>query len=247
MSSRLNLIEESSIISEHKDNKPIKKRKILVLGSPGVGKSAIVTRFMDDVFYDFYNPSLQNSFKKLINFNNDTLELEIVDLEGQSEHTIISYSRFSYGISGYILCYSIENGQSFELINLINNKLNCNFGRHDVPRVLIANKSDLNNRREITIEAGKKLAKEINCPFIEVSARNRDNIDRLFHTLLVEIDKFESDFNPRKISCRKLIEYFAQRESTLIIFLYIFIIINMVKNKCIEERNNKKINFIFLI
>jgi len=224
-------MEESSIINEHQESKRIKKRKILVLGSPGVGKSAIVTRFMDDVFYDFYNPSLQNSFKKIINFNNETLELEIVDLEGQSEHTIISYSRFSYGISGYVLCYSIENGQSFELINIINNKLNCNFGRYDIPRILIANKSDLNNRREITIDAGKKLAKEINCPFIECSARNRENIDRLIHTILVEIDKFESDYNPRKISCRKLYEYFAQRETTLIIFLLIFMIVNMVRIK----------------
>jgi small GTP-binding protein len=225
---RESLTEENSIIYDHHENKRIKKRKILVLGSPGVGKSAIVTRFMDDVFYEFYNPSIQNSFKKILNFNNETLELEIVDLEGQSEHSIISYSRFSYGISGYILCYSIENGQSFELIKIINNKLNCNFGRYDIPKVLIANKSDLNNRREISIEAGKKLSKEINCPYIECSARNRENIDRLFHTILVEIDKFESDYNPKKINCRKLIEYFAQRENTLIIFLFMMIIINMV-------------------
>ena len=209
-----NLIEANSIIQDLEENKPIKKRKILVLGSPGVGKSAIVTRFMDDVFYDYYNPSLQTSYKKILNFNNETIELEIVDLEGQSEHTIISYSRFS-------------------LIKIINNKLNCNFGRQDIPKILIANKSDLNNRREIPVEAGKYLAKELNCPFLECSARSRDNIDRVFHTILVEIDKFENDFDPRKINCRKMYEYFARRESAMLVFFFILMILNIV-NKLFE-------------
>lgn len=229
MNSSENLMEANSIIQDLEENRPIKKRKILVLGSPGVGKSAIVTRFMDDVFYDYYNPSLQTSYKKILNFNNETIELEIVDLEGQSEHTIISYSRFSYGISGYILSYSIENRQSFELIKIINNKLNCNFGRQDIPKILIANKSDLNNRREIPIEAGKYLAKELNCPFLECSARSRDNIDRVFHTILVEIDKFENDFDPRKINCRKMYEYFAKRENAMLLVFFTLMILNIVR------------------
>ena len=229
MNSYYNVKDAKSILTELEENRPIKKRKILVLGAPGVGKSAIISRFMDDVFYDYYNPSLQASYKKIINFNNQTIELEIVDLEGQNEQTIISYYRFSYGISGYILSYSIENRQSFELVKIINNKLNCNFGRQDIPKLLIANKSDLVNKREISVEVGKFMAKELNCPFLECSARSNDNINRVFHTMLVEIDKFENDFDPRKISCRKMYEYFARRESTMLLLLFIFMIINMVK------------------
>ena len=229
-STKENLIDNNNVINEQQEHKEIhvKRKKILVLGSPGVGKSAIVTRFMDDVFYDFYNPSLQTSYKKIIRFNDETIELEIVDLEGQSEHSILSFNRFSCNINGYILSYSIENRQSFELLKIINNKLNCNFGRTDVPKIVIANKSDLNNKREIPNEVGKFLAKDLNCPFLECSARSRDNIDRVFYTLLVEIDKKEKNFDPRSINCRKLYEYFAKKESIMLTFFFIFIILNLI-------------------
>jgi Ras family protein len=231
-----NLIVTNTVLSnrnttenEEQLSKTIKKKKILVLGSPGVGKSAIITRFMDDVFYDYYNPSLQTSYKKILKFNDETIELEIVDLEGQSEHSILSFNRFSCNINGYILSYSIENRQSYELLRIINNKLNCNFGRTDVPKIIIGNKSDLNNKREIPIEAGKILAKDFNCSFLECSARSRDNIDRVFYTLLVEIDKREKNFDPTSINCRKLYEYFAKKEGVMLILFFIFMIFNMVK------------------
>lgn len=244
-SSKENLMETASIINDQEETRRIKKKKILVLGVPGVGKSAIVTRFMDDVFYDYYNPSLQTSYKKILNFNNEKIELEIVDLEGQSENTIFSLNRFSFNISGYILSYSIENRQSFELIKIINNKLNCSFGRTDVPKILIANKSDLNNKREIPNEAGKFLAKDINCPFLECSARSRENIDRVFYTLLVEIDKKEKNFDPRKINCRKMYEYFAKKESIMLIMFFCFILLNMVTKFTLKIKTLKSFKIFY--
>ena len=110
------------------------------------GKSAIIMRFKDDIFLDYYDPTIQMTHKKILPFNNENIELEIVDFDGQTEYTIFSFSKFSFGIHGYILSYSIENKQSFDLIKIIYSKLITLVGK-DIPKILIANKSDLMSKR----------------------------------------------------------------------------------------------------
>lgn len=205
----------------------IKKRKILVLGSPGVGKSAMIMRFRDDIFLDYYDPTIQTSYKKILPVNNENIELEIIDIDGQTEYTIFSYSKFSFGVDGYILSYSIENRQSFELLKNINSKLITLVGR-DVPKVLVANKCDLTNRREISLEEGKALSKSINCPYIEVSAKSSNNINRMFHTMILEIIKYENNVDLKGMTCKKLFEYFVKKEKCLINFFYVLMSINIV-------------------
>ena len=103
-------------------------------------------RFKDDIFLDYYDPTIQMTHKKILPFNNENIELEIVDFDGQTEYTIFSFSKFSFGIHGYILSYSIENKQSFDLIKIIYSKLITLVGK-DIPKILIANKSDLMSKR----------------------------------------------------------------------------------------------------
>lgn len=206
----------------------IKKRKVLVLGAPGVGKSAIIMRFKDDIFLDYYDPTIQMSYKKTLRFNNENIELELIDIDGQTEYTIFSYSKFSVGIDGYILSYSIENRQSFELIKIINSKLIGLAGR-DMPKILVANKCDLLNKREISVEEGKALAKSINCPFIEVSAKSSDNINKMFHIMLVEIKKYENNVDFKGLTCRKLFEFFIRKERCMIKIFYSLMVMFIVK------------------
>lgn len=223
MSDSVNHVERSNVrttlITINNDNRVAKRRKILVLGAPGVGKSAMIMRFKDDIFLDYYEPTIQTTIKKMLKFNNEQVELEILDIDGQTEYTIFSFSKFSFGIHGYILCYSIENRQSFDLMNIIHSKLAALVGR-DVPKVLVANKYDLNNRRELSYEEGKALAKSINCEYIECSAKSNANIQKIFHTVLVEINKFESNIDLKGFSCRKLLEFFVKKETAMIKLFY---------------------------
>jgi Ras family protein len=125
--------------------KKTKKRKIVFLGAPGVGKSAIIIRFIQDIFVDYYNPTIETVHKKNFSFQNDNIEMEILDYDGQTEYTIMSLNKFSHGIHAYVLCYSIENLQSFELINILYSKIS-NFSI-DVPKIIVGNKSDLSIKR----------------------------------------------------------------------------------------------------
>jgi Ras family protein len=218
---------KTTLISIPDEKRPHKRRKILVLGSPGVGKSALIMRFKDDVFLDYYDPTIHSTIKKMLLFNNENVELEIIDIDGQTEYTIFSFSKFSFGIHGYILCYSIESRQSFDLIKVIHSKLVTIVGR-DVPKVLVANKCDLMNRREIKQEEGKAYAKRINCSFIECSAKSNANINKAFHTMLVEINKFESNIDLKGLTCKRLIEFFVKKENLMIAIFYIMMSLNIV-------------------
>ena len=133
-------VKGNSLLSAHKT----KKRKVAFLGAPGVGKSAIIMRFTEDVFTDYYNPTIETVHKKNFNFQNDNIDLDILDYDGQNEYTIMSLNKFSHGINAYVLCYSIENKQSFDLINILFSKIR-NFSL-DIPKVIVGNKSDLANR-----------------------------------------------------------------------------------------------------
>jgi len=95
---------------------------------------------------EIYDPTIQTKLKKVLSFNNEAVELELIDIDGQTEYTIFSFSKFSFGIHGYILTYSIESRQSFDLIKIIFSKLSSLVGR-DIPKILIANKCDLSSKR----------------------------------------------------------------------------------------------------
>ena len=85
-----------------KFGRPMKRRKILILGSQGSGKSSLIKRFKDNIFEEIYESTIQNNIKKLIQFNKERIELEIIDFDGQTEFTIYTPNKFSFGINGYI-------------------------------------------------------------------------------------------------------------------------------------------------
>jgi hypothetical protein len=65
------------------------------------------------------------------------------------------------------------------------------------------------------------------CPFIECSAKSSFNINRLFHKILVEINKYENNVDLRKLGCKKLFEFFIKNGTILLAIFYIFMMINM--------------------
>ncbi len=205
----------------------VKKRKILVLGAPGVGKSAIILRFKDDIFKNEYMPTIQETYKKEFKFNNEKVELEIIDLDGQNEFSLFSSNKFSLGINGFIFCYSVENQYSFNLIKIINAKLRSLVGDH-VPKILIANKSDLSHKRLISSEQGKELARDLNATFLECSAKNGQNIQLVFQSILIEINKFETDVDLKTYTCARLLRFVLRHINRIIVLNYILSIIAFV-------------------
>jgi Ras family protein len=172
-------------------------RKISVVGARGVGKSTLVVQYVDNYFLESYYPTIQNQFNKQIKFGNQTYEVEILDTAGQDEFTILNDSTI---VHGYILVYAINSRSSFDLLPVIRDKILDSIGSDAVPMVLVGNKLDL--ERKVTKEEGARLAKELNIPFVEVSAKlssgDSSDITKIFLSLLQQIEGESVDASEEK-------------------------------------------------
>ena len=170
----------------------VKARKVAVVGSRSVGKSSMPVRYVEDHFVESYYPTIENQFSKTIKYNNQEYEVEILDTAGQDEYSIINQKHL-IGVHGYLLVYSVTSRQSFELIEVIRDKILNSIGTDDIPVVLVGNKSDLNFQRQVSEQDGRALAKQFGCRFLETSVRENVNVAKSFECL---IDQIESKQNP---------------------------------------------------
>eukprot|EP00003_Mantamonas_plastica_P023777 TRINITY_DN4319_c0_g2_i3.p1 TRINITY_DN4319_c0_g2~~TRINITY_DN4319_c0_g2_i3.p1 ORF type:complete len:188 (+),score=50.10 TRINITY_DN4319_c0_g2_i3:283-846(+) len=173
-------------------SKKQKQRKIAVLGFRGVGKSSVTIQFVENHFVDGYNPTIENSFHKTIKRKGSEFDTEILDTAGLDEYSHF-LEKYSVGIHGYVLVYSVTSKSSFEVVKTIREKL-LDLTGNDVHLVLVGNKTDLHYERKVTEEEGKALAEEWGCPFVESSAKHNDGIEEAFSILMESI---EGESNPK--------------------------------------------------
>jgi Ras family protein len=86
------------------------------------GKSSLAVQFVDGHFVDSYYPTIENTFSKTIRHKGQDYATEIVDTAGQDEYSILNSKHF-IGIHGYMLVYSVSSLPSFEMIQVIREKI----------------------------------------------------------------------------------------------------------------------------
>lgn len=94
---------------------------------------------------------------------------------------------------GFIICYSITDRRSFHEVREFKQLIYRVRRTADTPVVLVGNKSDLRQLRQVSREEGLALAREFGCPFFETSAAYRYYIDDVFHALVREIRRKERE------------------------------------------------------
>jgi len=167
----------------------VRQRKVALLGYRSVGKSSLAIQFVQGQFVDSYDPTIENTFNKNIKLRNQDFEIAVVDTAGQDEYSIFP-TQYTVGIHGYVLVYSIESSKSFEIVQLIYEKIMDMIGDPNIALVLVGNKSDLQqNEREVSKEQGEKLAKEMNAVFLETSAKDNICVNDLFERCVAQIEK----------------------------------------------------------
>lgn len=86
------------------------------------GKSSLAVQFVDGHFVDSYYPTIENTFSKTIRYKGQDFSTEIVDTAGQDEYSILNSKHF-IGIHGYMLVYSVSSLPSFEMVQVIREKI----------------------------------------------------------------------------------------------------------------------------
>ena len=156
--------------------------KVLLLGNSDVGKSSMLLRFVDSVWNDAFTPTIGVDFKvKTLEINNKRVKMQIWDTAGQERFRTV-VSTYFRGAHGILLLYDVTNKDSFK--NLENWLIEIEKNSSDkVLKILVGNKCDLTEDREISEEEGKAFALRNGMEFMETSAKMNTNVSEAFETL----------------------------------------------------------------
>ncbi|KAG5263391.1 hypothetical protein AALO_G00264350 [Alosa alosa] len=161
----------------------MKEYKVVVLGSGGVGKSALTVQFVTGTFIEKYDPTIEDFYRKEIEVDSSPSVLEILDTAGTEQFASMRDLYIKNG-QGFILVYSLVNQQSFQDIRPMRDQIVRVKRFEKVPLILVGNKVDLESEREVAGSDGRALAQEWGCPFIETSAKSKTMVDELEDTVL---------------------------------------------------------------
>jgi Ras-related protein Rab-1A len=168
--------------------------KVLLLGNSDVGKSSMLLRFVDSVWNDAFTPTIGVDFKvKTLEINNKRVKMQIWDTAGQERFRTV-VSTYFRGAHGILLLYDVTNKDSFKNLEnwFIEIEKNSN---QKVLKILIGNKCDLTEDREITTEEGQTFANRNGMEFMETSAKMNTNVSEAFTTLGKLMIEFNSKTN----------------------------------------------------
>jgi small GTP-binding protein len=177
--------------------------KVVLLGAPSVGKTSLLARYVDDIFRDEYMQTIGANFlikevdlKNIIHNidiksserNQDIkergLKLYFWDIGGQTDKLFANEYYFIQAL-GAMIIFDILNRKSFENLEFWISKLKELSG--DVPFIIIGNKLDKSEEREVSEEKGRKFAEKYGVDYIETSAKNDMNVNKAFELLAIKI------------------------------------------------------------
>jgi len=175
--------------------------KLVILGEGGVGKSALTIQLTQNHFITEYDPTIENSYRKQVNIDDETVMLDILDTAGQEEYSAMRDQYIRSG-QGFILVYSITSKPSYDNLTSFHDQILRVKDEDSFPVVLLGNKCDLEKDREVTTMEGKSLADTMGAPFYETSAKNRINVEEGFYQLVRQVRKWNAmvaeDDDPNK-------------------------------------------------
>ena len=153
--------------------------KFIIIGDSAVGKSNILLRYTNDSFSNEFQATIGVEFgAKNLTIDGKTYRVQIWDTAGQEQFRSITRAYYKNSVCACVV-YDITNKTSFENIKswLEDCKKKC---PKSIYFVLIGNKSDLEEKREVTYEEGSIYAQKNGMIFFETSAKTGRNINEVF-------------------------------------------------------------------
>ena len=160
--------------------------KMILIGDSGVGKSNILLKYLKNEFQQNTKATVGVEFgTKTVEIDNKKIKVQIWDTAGQERYRSIT-SAYYKGAKGAFIVYDITRKGSFENIDKWIEDLKSN-GDKNVSIMLIGNKSDLADKREVQTDEGIKKSEESKVAFLETSALNGENVAKAFEQIIEQI------------------------------------------------------------
>ena len=162
--------------------------KYIIIGNSSVGKSCILMKYIHDSFDEEFKTTIGVEFgSKNITIKNKIYKIQIWDTAGQETFRSITRSYYKNSVCAFVV-YDITNRKSFEDVKSWVD--DCKkITPKTVIMVLVGNKIDLEEYRDVSYEEGQNFAEQNNMLFFETSAKNGKNIENIFYESALIISK----------------------------------------------------------
>ena len=148
----------------------------------------VQVQFIQNIFVEEYDPTIEDSYRKHAKVDETTCFLEILDTAGQEEYKALRDQYMRTG-DGFVMVFSVIDRKTFEEINEFYEQILRVKDTDAFPMCLVGNKCDLESERVISQDEAKNFAKELKIPYLEASAKMRKNVDECFYELVREVRK----------------------------------------------------------
>ena len=169
--------------------------KILVLGAGAVGKTCLTLQYVRNEFVSGYTPTLEEVYEAPAKVDDSQYILQILDTAGTDECGVIR-EQFYHQCDGYLLVFSVTDRFSLQEIKKIQTDIKRQVPRA-IPFLVVGNKMDMSERK-ISSDEGETVASMLGGQYIETSAKYHINVDRVFHTLVRQIQLNKKQTSKKK-------------------------------------------------
>lgn len=199
--------------------------KIVVIGDSAVGKSNLLSRFARDEFDHNSKATIGVEFQtQVVEVDGKEVKAQVWDTAGQERFRAVT-SAYYRGAVGALIVYDITRKTTFESVKRWLDELNTHCDTA-VARMLVGNKCDLENIREVSVEEGKSLAEEEGLFFIETSALDSTNVRKAFEIVIREIydkvsrkilnsDSYKAELSVNRVSLANGVDLSKQNNGVL--------------------------------
>uniref|UniRef100_A0A7E4V4G6 Small monomeric GTPase n=1 Tax=Panagrellus redivivus TaxID=6233 RepID=A0A7E4V4G6_PANRE len=165
--------------------------QIVVAGSGGVGKSSITIQWLQQRFLTDYDPTIEDKYRKKVFVDGSMEAIEVIDTAGQNNYLTNRERAFRSG-DGFLLVFSLTSKESLkEVCDIYKNIVRLR-DRDDLPMVLVCNKRDLIEERQVSDEELQKLTEELRLPLLECSAMEHEHARVAFSNIIRFIRNFKA-------------------------------------------------------
>ena len=168
--------------------------KIILIGSSGVGKSSLLQRYIQKVFNESYASTIGvDFFMKSINIGEKSIKLQLWDTAGTEKFRSITTGYYR-GADAAFVVFDLSSKNSYNAVgDWIENYYKYKNPDSEKNVVLIGNKVDLVDKREVTKEEAENYVKANNIFYFETSAKEGDNVEECFNFIAKKLlEQFEN-------------------------------------------------------